>query len=561
MRELALSLLFALAAPAAAQDDGDEADEPFRLPVLGETTLSLTSTTIVEYRANNLDANDFNDDFLSFTEKLDLLAQGEEVALFFRLDGFLPILTTDCAEGFEESCLDGDVRPERFGLRYDGDELSLEVGDGYAVFGRGIALTFRKVDLLGVDTTVRGAHLRYEGRRVFFHLLGGLANPQNLDPAALTVTGDPDDFLVGARAGVRIGEDDDLVLALHGARVWFEEEETGLVGLDNEVTATVFGWSAELPALLDGRLSLYAEANGMIRDTTGLLGDVLRPGRAIYAAVQLQQDRVSLLVEWKDYRSFLLAPDNRSPLSRVYSAAPSLDLDTERYRGVHNSRGGSALFTYAFSPGPWSASVGGIFYGHEDEDDSIDPWDGILVTHGYATVRRDNDATGEDELGWSLDVSGGYRQETYIDPPEFPEGLEQGDLDWRVIHAQAELVLAFGEHAFDLLVDHRFEERGLLFDNIDYVRGGFSLTYTFRGTLTVSSILRWDTEKADAEIRRNRYELPGLYPGAEVKWEFRAGSHLRVFGGRTPGGRICSGGVCRDVPAFEGVLGELVLRL
>jgi hypothetical protein len=29
----------------------------------------------------------------------------------------------------------------------------------------------------------------------------------------------------------------------------------------------------------------------------------------------------------------------------------------------------------------------------------------------------------------------------------------------------------------------------------------------------------------------------------------------------TPGGRLCTGGVCRDVPPFQGGLLELVLRI
>ena len=42
---------------------------------------------------------------------------------------------------------------------------------------------------------------------------------------------------------------------------------------------------------------------------------------------------------------------------------------------------------------------------------------------------------------------------------------------------------------------------------------------------------------------------------------FTLSNFIRVFGGMTPGGRVCSGGVCRDVPLFQGAVAELVLRI
>ena len=57
-----------------------------------------------------------------------------------------------------------------------------------------------------------------------------------------------------------------------------------------------------------------------------------------------------------------------------------------------------------------------------------------------------------------------------------------------------------------------------------------------------------------------RFALPFYYRGALFCWLQNTG-HWPDIGGMTPGGRVCSGGVCRDVPLFQGAIGELVLRI
>lgn len=529
-------------------EEGAEAETPLVLPLFGETTFSLTDTTILEYRRNP--AEEEGGFALVLTEKLDLAAQGEDLRLSMRIDAFAPFKDADCNVDIHSLCtLDYDLRvPERVTLLWEPGDWTMELGDSYAVFGRGVALSFRKVDLLGIDTTLRGGHVQYDGDVFTLELLGGLANPQNIDPITLETFDDPKDVVAGASAGLRLGGDGAVEVGAHAARVWFEES----AATDVDVSGTVFGWRIGAPSLLDGHLALYGEANAMVRQGPLRCPEDRCWGRAVYGSAQVNAGDLSILFEWKDYRDYLLAPNNSVAGEpwRVYSAAPTLDRDTERLRGLHNSRGGALQVDYALAPGPWSVAVNGIVYGHEDEDPTRDPWDGILVTHGYATVRRQNQSVDQSELGWSLEMSGGYRRETWLgEEPIFD--VQAGDLDWRVVHGEVDLTVGKGEHSFELLVEHR-DERRLFLEYVEYVRGGVSLTWSWAGEISVSPMLRWSTEKKTQDT---------FYPGGEVRWEFREGSHVRLFGGRTPGGRICSGGVCRDVPPFEGVLGELVLRL
>ncbi len=531
-------------------DAGGADDEgPPVLPILGATTFSMTSTSDAQYRFDNFNRNPYDDDFLALGEKLELNLQGEELRLNARLDGFLPLLQSTCPAGMESLCtLEGDARPERLTAHYQHGDLTVDAGDSYAVLGRGIALSLRKVDLLGVDDALRGGQVQYDGYHFYFRVLGGLVNPQNLDPATLTIIHEPTDLVAGGEVGTRLGANQDIELGAHAVRVWFDKDpNTG-----QKATVTVVGWHFSVPALFDGRLALYGEADALRRDMSGgLTSASTRYGRAIYGSVQLEQGNTTVLAEWKDYRDFLVAANDVEPNAwRVYSAAPALEREEERYRDTYNARGGRVQVDYGFLPGPWSLSVVGILYGH-NEDPAADPWDGILTEHGYLEVQRNNVALGAHQVGWSLDASAGYRQETYLSDPFSPQ-VHNGDLDWRVVHATVDVGVSFGRHAFDLRIDQRFEKR-FKFDYVTYVRGGVTLTWSYAGKLTLSPALLWDSELTNRSP---------LYPGLEARYKFGdQGNLVRLFGGLTPGGLICSGGVCRDVPAFEGVQAEVVLRL
>jgi hypothetical protein len=237
----------------------------------------------------------------------------------------------------------------------------------------------------------------------------------------------------------------------------------------------------------------------MVREGLARCGEEERCwGRAVYGSAQVTAGQVSVLVEWKDYRDYLLAPSNSTAAQpwRVYSDAPSLDRDTERFRGIHNSRGGALQIDYAIPESVWSVAVNGVVYGHEDENVTVDPWDGVLVTHGWASLRRQNEDVTGDELAWSLELAGGRRRETHL---RTEEALwEQGDLDWEVLHGEIDATVGQGDHAFELVVEHRAERR-LFLEYVDYVRGGATLTWSYAGVLSLSAILRWTDEKKDLQ--------------------------------------------------------------
>lgn len=564
-------LSFAFVDTAKAQDG-----LAFELPGLGRTSFQLTSTTLMRYRGDNYDVNLFDDDFFSLYQRLDFSLQAKTLRLESRIDAFVPFVDyalgfEDCPSGIEDDgrCyLDWDVRPERLVLRWDPSPAwTVEAGDTQLVLGRGVALSFRKVDLLGVDNALRGGHARHNGKVLQFQAHGGLANPQNQDPINLAIIEDREDVVLGGSVGARVPNAAGFTTKAQAVRVWFEDDE---LAVEENRAVDVWGGSIEVPALLQGKVSLYAEGNVMRRTQTLTDEEEERFGRGVYGSAQLQLNRVTLLFEWKDYTDFLVAPSvlEGQPW-RIYNAAPAVEYDgPQRLRGIGNQRGGGLRFDYAFLPGPWAFSLNSVFYGFSEEVER-DPWDGIWVTHSWAGIQRRPVYT--DGWTWSFNADVGGRFEIVNEPTEVDAvfGIESGDLDRSIAHGRGEFVLGYDQHAFDLTFDHRFEtERAFDEDGNFTLRpfeiGGTALTYSYGIKLSVALGMQWTDFQPGIVDRRDErdYIFDGrLYPSLETRWTFTPGTFVSVFVGQTPGGQVCSGGICRDVPPYEGVNVQFVGRI
>jgi hypothetical protein len=548
----------------------------FELPGVGTTSFQLTSTSILRYRGDNYDPadNSLDDDFFSLYQRLNLSLQAETLRFESRIDAFVPFVDyalglADCPNevAAEAVCyLDWDLRPERLTLRWEpSSEWVLEAGDSQTVLGRGVVMSFRKVDLLGVDNALRGGHVRYQGPDVQARLHGGLANPQNQDPIDLSIIDTPDDVVLGGSVGARFDGSAGARVSVQGVSVWFEDTELS-TATDRKVD--IWGGTLEVPALFGGRLALYGEANIMRRSLTQVEDEQERRGRGIYGSAQLQLNRVTLLFEWKDYTDFLVAPSlTESNPWRIYNAAPAVEYDgPQRLRGIGNQRGGGLRFDYAFLPGPWAFSLNSVFYGFSEEVE-YDPWDGTWVTHSWAGIQRR--PVYNDGWTWSFNADIGGRFEIINRPSVVNElfELEAGDLDRSMAHGRGEFVLGRGDHAFDLTFDHRWEAERTLSSGgglREFEIGGTALTYSYGIKLAVALGVQWTDFQPGIVDRREAkdYVLDGrLYPSIETRWTFTPGTFISVFVGQTPGGQICSGGICRDVPPYEGVNVQFVGRI
>lgn len=558
--------VWGVALGASAQDDNS-----FELPLFGTTTWSATSTTIFRARGDNYDLNEFDDDFASLYERLNFALQGSNnLRVETRIDLFVPhtvFLESPCPFDEDNRCyLDWDLRPERFALRWEPGDWTIEAGDSQIVIGRGLAMSFRKVDLLGVDNALRGGHVRYRGTNFQFGLHGGATNPQNQDPIDLRIIDDPDDFVVGSNIGVTIPGSIPITVGGHALRVWFADDEFS--SFENRAV-DVAGWSVEAPALADGQLAIYAEANGMRRTQRLIDEEQTQGGHGVYTSIQLQLTNLTLLAEWKDYTNFLVAPSILEPNPwRIYNASPPVEFDgPQRLRGIGNQRGGGLRMDYAFLPGPWSFGVNSVAYAFNEEP-SHDPWDdGIFVSHSWVTLAKRQEYGGD--INWSLDFSFGTRFEVLMHDVlgdlDRPQGWSPGDMDRWMIHGRADLTIGSGDHSFDFVVDHRHERQLIGAQRDDFQIGGVAITYTWGVPLTLTLALRWTDFQEGVVTQRGERDYNFLggeyYPSFEARWTFEPGTYLGVFVGQTPGGQLCSGGVCRDVPTFEGFRANFVARL
>jgi hypothetical protein len=653
---LAALLPFALSAlPGTAAAQGLVA----RLPGLGPTAFTFTNTSLLRYRGSNFDLNRHDDQFGSFTERLDIAATSAPWRLYLRVDGFSPFNhDTSCTEDEVSLCyLRSNYRPgsydslgtslpERLSLRYQRGDITAEAGDFYQVFGRGLSLAFRKVDPIGLDTTLRGGRLEIDRGRLTARGFAGLSNPQNLDPISLSIFEDPRDLLAGGSLSARVGPDEDIEVSGHVVHAGFE----ALADQQRQDDVDVAGVRVEFPSLLDGALTLYGEMNilrrasrlGRASQDDSLPVSRSTNGRGVYVAAQLIRGRFTVLAEWKDYTHYLIAPtesSNSAPrdVARVYSAAPSLERDDQRIFTNANTRGGRLRVDYTVAPSPWIFTFNTVMYGWADTADSLgnelDPWDpshGLITSHTYFAVRRRSRPapraaappaaaadTGAPARGggapaaaasaggvvpgaagvggasvtrvargdFNLVASVGYRREFYAGSDQtsgtLPPQWQAGDVKHESIQADFDIAVPVGSNdSLELRVDHRFERNytaeALTGFNLEQLtmgaRGGVSLSWSHGLPLVVSASLRWDNttrpigqrglgDDSFGVVGAGVPLLPVLFPSAEVRWNFTLSNFVRVFGGMTPGGRVCSGGVCRDVPLFQGAIAELVLRI
>ena len=73
------------------------------------------------------------------------------------------------------------IYPAKLFLTYKNDGLEVTAGDAYVQFGRGLVLSMRKVDELGIDTTLFGGKVVVQKDPFAFTLIAGLANPARVD--------------------------------------------------------------------------------------------------------------------------------------------------------------------------------------------------------------------------------------------------------------------------------------------------------------------------------------------------------------------------------------------
>lgn len=428
-----------------------------------------------------------------------------------------------------------DARLERVAVAYDFGPVRLLAGDDYVAFGHGVSLSLRKVDPLGVDTSLRGARVDARGGPVRATAIAGRANPQNLDPIDLRVVDDVRDAIGGAEVAVDVGP---ATIAPYGLYVLARDASPFLEDPDDpassrgEMDWTIGGVSADLRR---GGVQVAAEVAAGRRRTELAAGARQRvTAWAAYAAAQWSVGRTTALVDAKAYRHWDIGRDQMG-VALAYNEAPTLEREDQEVPNNADAIGARARLEVRL-PHAVTAFANALAYRYAE--DGADPVDRDLAVHAYAGVDRQFSG------GASASVAAGIRRERAMNLAT--DRLERKLSLWHV-DVDAAVPLA-ARWAATFKWNHRSEDRR---SGLAFVRGLAVAGLAWRGVGTLSALYGYSTEDA---------RTPAHYPAAELLVHLSRGGQARLFAGRLTGGRVCVSGTCRDVPPFEGVRVDVVVN-
>ncbi len=510
-----------------------------------------------------------------------------------------------------ESRYQNAVYPAKLWLTYAAPGIEVTAGDAYVQFGRGMTLSMRKIDELGIDTTLRGAKVQIQKDPFALTLVAGFGNPSRIDDATgrslFVTTGTPtaplfgSDRIVGAE--IQAGRGLPVTLATHVVRYSrcapYHYDAAGNVVTDvsGDPGGVAFGscdptdtstWLASLPGAppplrakditmagqsleipsLGGHGKLYVEVAVQQRayDLAAPDPDRFGPaGNALYAALSLDAGPLTSTLEVKSNRNY-------------YPVAAGVDLN----RAIEFN-----VVSYSFSPPAETPTILDTELGYFNA--CVDG--GRL--RADVTVSDDLLAYGQGIFAYtkSEQASGGCDAQGHtITPPNVPAATLQdtvwdglAGVEWyfddKFSHAFASLGVR--DDTLEAGLSY-YQERHLEYSLVKYLGGAYSVeaqgfhrlrkeqSQNIDGTNTE----QWWHEGenylalkiAPSWVFTQGFEYttrigePTYYFNGSALYKFTSGSNVRVFVGEQRGAFRCAAGVCRRFPPFEGARVELTLR-
>lgn len=529
-------------------------------------SMDVTETFLADWHAKLDDANrkDKAPNVIDLRNRLTVRLRRDSLTFGARLDAAL--FANPPSTQFQN-----DVRLEELYLKARLGAWRLTAGDDYASLGRGMALSLRKVDDLGFDVSLRGAHAVWKSKKVSARVHAGLTNVVNVDGVDEKLVPDPMDLILATRIEVR-----PTPKVIVGAQfVDVERRHSDLLGavgglvpggIDQDSIAgerflrtIITGASIELKRLAK-RLSLYAEANTLMNEGERNSKDGFEPvesdGLAVYGTATLFLDSTTVLLEAKHYDNFTvnssLHPDTSSDeaITQIfpYIAPPTLERIDQRVVNNSNVTGVHLKLDHRLSEKRGRIFLSGSVFQNA-------PIEHELTTHSYAGWE------GRTQSGDRYVVQSGFRREWAPD-----EGLTR--LNMVHIDLDAYILLKAGQDLqFHLNHEFRSKNPNAVSDPAgsdladDYVEGTTYVTWTLAPHWSLTAQAEYISDTATRAKEEAFLGVPAtLYPGAHVQYRFTPSTYVRVFAGRSKGGLKCSGGICRIFPEFEGVKLEATIR-
>ncbi len=610
-----------VAAPLAWASSASALDLP---KVAGKPLkLEITETTVVSQRFDARDENIPKDHgWGAWLNKLNAQLTWGKWTVGTRLDSGLYWLRPED----REKCADCKFKPEdQNNLELDGSTrfrnnlyvakvwasykapgIEATVGDAYAQFGRGLTLSFRKVDELGIDTTIRGAKVSIQKDPFAVQLVAGFANPTRVDEAtgtalfaskplpgsdrgAVPVYGS--DRVVGieltsgrglpvvlSTRAVRYsrcapysydgkGRIDDGILSEPFGSCNATDTASWLSGLPRETSPTrgtndmdLFGQSFEIPSLW-GHGSLYVEGAVSRRHEEANPRDANVDGNALYASLITNVGKLTNTFELKSYRNFYPVSGAVDKLASTfnivqYNAPPT----TEPL--IQDSMFG--FFNACVTGGRWRSDVrlaenflvyGALAYYHSKSEIVGGECDRFGNSVGDPT---------KDTHTFVWDTLTGFEWRFDKDRSQFLASIGTRDdrrgngnpyYNERALNYSLALFLT-GPFSLELSGRHRIRfwenenQRGEPERSVPWAQGYHITAFKIAPKWVISQGIDYTTQRG----------FPTFYLNGGLLYRFTSESNIKVLVGQQQGGLRCANGVCRVFPAFEGARAELTLR-
>jgi hypothetical protein len=577
-------------------------------------TLDVTETTIVAQHFNAREGEVATDQgYFAWLNRLNLVLNWKKFTFGTRIDSSVYTLRPEDGD-FSDPQLksnaqkDGATRyrnaiyPAKVYLTYKTEGLEVTAGDAYVQFGRGLVLSMRKVDELGIDTTLLGAKIVANKDIFGLTLIGGIANVARVDEPSGRALFLPNvvnndlrgvsplfgsDRIVGA--SITAGRGQPVVLSTNGVLLTrcapYSYNANGTVndstfdapiGTCNDADRSTF--LATLPPRNRSRQTVNASQTLEIPNLWGhgnfyLEGAVQKrdpdsptqgntEGNALYASLVSSGGPVTNTVEMKSYRNFypLAASVNVSRASAfaniAYSAPPTAEpviADSMFYDFNACVTGGRDRLDYRLT-------------------------DSVLVygTFGYFVSKSEQPTGLCDALGRSKATDKDGTTDLVTDASVGTEWRFDDDRSIAFLNLN-------GRHDVKATGDTYYDELAFQYSITKYISGPYSVEFAgrhrlrkqadenIRGDSFVGSPWREGEHMTALKVApkwivsqgieySTRIGLPTYYFNGGILYKFTSESNIRLYAGQNRGGLRCVSGICRVFPAFSGARAELTIR-
>lgn len=505
------------------------------------------------------------------------------------------------------------IYPAKIWATYQSQNLEATVGDAYVQFGRGLTLSMRKIDDLGLDNTIRGGKITYTNDPFAFTLVAGIANPSRVDEAtgrALflpnSLSADPttgrlaqspqplfgSDRIIGAE--ILEGRGLPVVLSTHVVRMtrcapysynadgtvndgtfnapigscapsdtqtWLATLPSNLGPVLNASEVEMAGQSLEIPNLWKHG-QIYMEMATQRRSHDDNPNDPNANGNAFYGSFAGSVGPITNTLEIKSYRNFypLAGAVDGSRASAfaniVYSTPPTAELLTQDNEyGFFNAcvDGGRLRTDVRLSDGFLAYGQAEYFHTKSEQGSGGCDEHGNTVTNAQnPDSTHDNVWDGLTGVEWSFDDD---RSHLLASTGVRDDHKTDGTPYYRELHMEYTASKhIFKQYSVEVTGQHR-----LRYEDSANIREGEGNVPWHEGQNYIAlQNTKWVL--AQGFEYTTKIGLPTYYFNGSILYRITQKNIIKVLVGEQRGGLKCVSGVCRVFPAFEGARAELTLR-